>query len=344
MSENDWRRKYTIGLITAGVLAAFVSGWLWTSTDSLQARIEHHTAEQIAHYTQTANVAVERKCAYISETERLECVEEERQTAHETERNERDLEAQRIMALWTRTMGIAAVIGMGVGMFGLGLIFTTFRETRRAADAAYGAVAETRRLGEAQTRAYLSAVKADFSHDPQPRGKYMIPKLDLVIHLANSGQTPAINVSYCCAARVVPWKDRDALPIFEECKGQTFITSIIPDNPVPVSVLCFGLMDIWLKYKEEWIKVTEDTPFGAFPMLMFYGAVFYEDVFGQRFRSTFVFLLEGVQPNGLPIAKNDLSTVQAAVTNFEPVDDRSDSKRHTQGRTQNDGTRHREGA
>jgi len=36
-------------------------------------------------------------------------------------------------------MGIAAVIGMAVGMFGIGLIYKTFEETRRAAQAAHDA-------------------------------------------------------------------------------------------------------------------------------------------------------------------------------------------------------------
>ena len=50
-----------------------------------------------------------------------------------------DLEAQRVMAWWTRIMGVAAAIGIFLGGISIWLIFTTFREAKRAADAAHDA-------------------------------------------------------------------------------------------------------------------------------------------------------------------------------------------------------------
>jgi len=46
------------------------------------------------------------------------------------------IESQQAMALWTRYMGIAAIIGITVGIIGTGLIFFTFWETRKGTRAA----------------------------------------------------------------------------------------------------------------------------------------------------------------------------------------------------------------
>lgn len=43
-----------------------------------------------------------------------------------------DLKAQREMAKWTRYMGMAAIVGVVLSMVGVGLVYTTFAETRKA--------------------------------------------------------------------------------------------------------------------------------------------------------------------------------------------------------------------
>lgn len=70
-------------------------------------------------------------------------------------------------------------------------------ETKRGADASDAAVAETRRIGEAQTRAYLSVRSALFFVNQF--GQSIVE-----IELANSGQSPALDITIELIASVTP--------------------------------------------------------------------------------------------------------------------------------------------
>ncbi|RVQ67029.1 hypothetical protein EKN06_08820 [Croceicoccus ponticola] len=84
------------------------------------------TAAEIKANCQTARVAPER----------VDCENSAYQQAEATEREIEDLKAQQIMALWTRYMGLAAIVGTTFGILGVGLVFVTFQETRRTAEIA----------------------------------------------------------------------------------------------------------------------------------------------------------------------------------------------------------------
>ncbi|MFC3302422.1 hypothetical protein [Parvularcula lutaonensis] len=86
---------------------------------------------------------------------------------------ERDLQAQERMARWTVWIGVATWVGIA-------LLSWTLWETRRV-------TVETKRIGEAQTRAYLSIIKPKIIiHD------YMV--WGVVADVVNSGNSPAKNV------------------------------------------------------------------------------------------------------------------------------------------------------
>jgi hypothetical protein len=63
---------------------------------------------------------------------KLECMHRARQAAHENERDEYDLYAQRTSALWASIMAVAALAGIGLSGIGIYLVWTTFDETRRS--------------------------------------------------------------------------------------------------------------------------------------------------------------------------------------------------------------------
>jgi hypothetical protein len=88
----------------------------------------------------------------------------------------------------------SAFFGVGVSFWAVRLVRDTLAVNKRATDAAESAVAETRRIGEAQIRAYISVthVEAGLHRVPYIEGKEMQP-YDLWVHLAvgNGGQTPA---------------------------------------------------------------------------------------------------------------------------------------------------------
>lgn len=94
-----------------------------------------------------------------------------------------DLKAQQDMAKWALLMFV--VTGIGVGYLALTLHTTkeTLEEAARTTEAANRTVDETRRIGEAQVRAYLTFENAQFNY-----GNTDI-RLEFEIH--NSGQSPA---------------------------------------------------------------------------------------------------------------------------------------------------------
>lgn len=139
MSESNWRRSYTIGLIATGLAASFLAGWLLASTEQANLYIEQEATKGANAYADPRNIAVEGKCFSLPPAASAKCITAKQEASYEGQRKERDLEAQRVVAVWTRAIGIATIVGMAFGIFGFSLIFVTFRETRRAADAGFTA-------------------------------------------------------------------------------------------------------------------------------------------------------------------------------------------------------------
>ena len=113
----------------------FASGgayWLFSSASSLQARYEQAAKNRSHNYAQRRDIIIKDRCSPLAGTDKAKCINEEREAAREGDRKEYGLEAQRITAAWTAHMGIAAIIGMVASLIGVGLVWTTFHETRIA--------------------------------------------------------------------------------------------------------------------------------------------------------------------------------------------------------------------
>lgn len=131
----------------------------------------------------------------------------------EQRRGNADLYAQLQMARWAFWMTVAAGTSVVLIAVGLVLIGRTMRRIRIAAEyagatldeakqttkAAEDAVAETRRIGEAQTRAYLTVKNVTFDFSPQTIGP-PIARLSFTCH--NTGNSPARNVAVRLIAEV----------------------------------------------------------------------------------------------------------------------------------------------
>lgn len=133
-------RSYYVALAVASLLALAIGAWLYSDATALQSVYEHQAAEKAQNYRDSARVRAEARCALVSRPEIRPCVHEEYEPARKGEHDEYDLQAQLVTSVWTRAMGIAALIAMAVGIFGVGLIYTTFQETRRTAEAAQSQV------------------------------------------------------------------------------------------------------------------------------------------------------------------------------------------------------------
>ena len=134
MSGSDRGLLTALGLAFCVLLAAGGAFRLYSSASTSQASYER-TAEDRAHdYSQRRDVIIEDRCLPLAGSKQADCINEEREAARQGYRDEYDLEAQRITAVWTAHMGIAAIIGMAASLIGVGLVWTTFRETRKAAN------------------------------------------------------------------------------------------------------------------------------------------------------------------------------------------------------------------
>lgn len=142
----------------------------------------------------------------VTDNDRLERQAEQR-------RDNADLFAQLQMARWAFWMTMAAgasVVLMAVGLVLIGRTMQRIRiaaeyagaaldEAKRATKAAEDAVTETRRIGEAQTKAYLTIKNVTFDFSPQTIGP-PIARLSFTCH--NTGNSPARNVAVRLIAEV----------------------------------------------------------------------------------------------------------------------------------------------
>ena len=127
---------YAIGLI-AVLCAGVQSGkWIYDDADRLERVYEDRAKQKAEAYANRAHIAAERRCVPLPAQAERDCIREEAQAARQGQHDEYDLQAQLVTSAWTRAMGIAAIIAMAAGIFGIGLVFVTFRETRVAAAAA----------------------------------------------------------------------------------------------------------------------------------------------------------------------------------------------------------------
>ena len=241
-----------------------------------------------------------------------------------TDQEKRDLAAQEATAaftFWMVAVALAQTLVAGVGIY---YIRRTIRQGQEALTLAGETKNETIRIGEAQTRAYLSVVRANI-HIGRKRPGPDHPSTDVYLHFHNSGETPAVNVSYHCEAGVSMWRDIDVLPPLETVPYQEFITNIPPGEGSHIKATCYGVLRDWREVQRRWALHTHQTPIGDAPILLIYGVVFHENVFGHTFRSQFGFWLEEQPMPDTPlVGRDDLPTLQARIPTFERIRDRLD--------------------
>lgn len=129
MSEGNRGRVSQVGLAAALGAAIALGGYI--SWDALHQQQESQIKadERAAYYQDSQRKDILVFCE-ANELSAAQCNAEAYERSRPDQRDEHDLAAQQTMAAWTRAMGIAAIIGMGVGIFGLYLIWATFQATR----------------------------------------------------------------------------------------------------------------------------------------------------------------------------------------------------------------------
>lgn len=197
MSDSNWRGP--AAFVAFGFLLLIVSGFLlWDSAVFLtKQQLRYHEAAQ--RHAQEADERIQQECspdlAFIA---LLGCLRQEIETAEDSKRSERDLDAQEVMARFTRLVGYTGLLGILLGLGSVWLIWGTLRETQRMAK-------DTREIGEAQVRAYVRIVGGSVRLEyGQPGMTDPSIRPIITISVKNYGQSPAQWFRWSASVRYYP--------------------------------------------------------------------------------------------------------------------------------------------
>lgn len=190
MFNGDWFKRYSTALIAVAILAVLGLGGTasFKYGSERQAEYERYADNRRREYTANTYSPERQRCFRLAAGFQHNCVTEAKEEYDDYHREQQDLVAQRVTALWTKLMGGAAIVGMVLSAFGVFLVWTTFNATRD------GNVI-SKRTGEAQVRAYLMATGGLFQI--LPTLIYFQPKFK------NSGNSPAKSITFKVKARLV---------------------------------------------------------------------------------------------------------------------------------------------
>ncbi len=199
MFTGNRRDIFAVGL--AAIIAIGGACLLYFSASNQQAHYQGTAAKYAKQYADRGAEYI-KGCARLAPPERPKCKQDAYEAARSGQRYEYDLEAQRVTATWTQHMGIAAMIGMAVSIVGVGLVWTTFAETR--ASNTINTVALSPRLHIRE----LCRPGPSGNGDPYR----------FLVH--NDGQTPAIDVKVCGTLKVFQGDEIVEIKKIEEVEMQ----------------------------------------------------------------------------------------------------------------------------
>ncbi|MFI0848481.1 hypothetical protein [Mesorhizobium sp. IMUNJ 23232] len=194
MSDSTRHRRIAAKLI--GVFAVLVAAAVCVAV-VLYGRgkqVEYNWEADRRHqeYTRNNEYQARDACLVLPLVHQANCIAEARHKARENERQEQDLVAQRVTAVWTFLMGCAAILGVGLSAIGVFLVFTTFKATREGVESAKAsadaALDQARDLQLQQLRPYIHFESGSFKISVSDKSEFTCSS---VITIKNSGLTPA---------------------------------------------------------------------------------------------------------------------------------------------------------
>ncbi len=278
MSKGDRNAKPIPSIaIAVLLLTLFVLGTLaiWLSGEHGPKTVSN--SYEASKYTENAQNRVNATCLGLEGASMAECVIKIEQSERENHNTQKDIRAQRYMAVWGFVMAYAAIGTLGVATVGLVWIKATLDETREAVRAADDAVTVTREIGEAQTRAYLAVKSIRWLCKP---GEADFIRAECVIE--NFGQTPAFKC----------WVEFQVTAVISPVGKISFETAVSALQPVPK--MPGGSNSVHVKGDEIPIRAECKTQLGILDLIKGRSAVIflrgwatYEDIFGREHRLDF---------------------------------------------------------
>lgn len=242
MLRGDRGIFLAIGIVFAAVIGLGGSTILLSLATQEEASVNKEFQAKASAYANRAKVGIERRCRALPPQSHFQCVREENQAARDGRHNESDLKAQRLTAIWTRYMGIAAIAGTGFGIIGIALILATFRENKRAADTAQNNFAAYQHAERGFV--HIDGAKVIDAMGLQESGP------SILLTISNPGRSGAritkLHGGFCKDIEVWGWDEENQFtnirPIY--CKPeetlQVFCARIRPD---PTLVICMGAIE-----------------------------------------------------------------------------------------------------
>ncbi len=270
MLGGNWGRYGAIALAALAAIGLLTFSYSqYREAAAVQSLIERQASNQTQIEGEAARREGQRCTEIIPTTERIDCEYRAKEGGKASRRAIRDLEAQKVMALWTRYMGLAAIIGTAVGVIGIGLVFVTFYEARKANRIA-------RESNERQLRAYLAVDDASIGLHPEEG------EIVLQIRLKNCGQTPAYKACIMGESYVAPYPLKEERPFLPVDEGWT--TTIGPGLELGCAKRIFT-DDV--AYAVEEAKARRSA-------LYIQGVCQYEDAFGEKRETYFRYAFAGI--------------------------------------------------
>ena len=197
MFGSYWLRRLAALGIATSLIYLIISGALgvWGQyTTSSQSYREYQ--QQTEYYEREATEKIVRECAFVIPFSPAfrNCLLYSIQAYQQEDRSKRDLKAQQDMAYWAMILTIISAVGIGISAVAVWVVILSLRQTRTA-------ISDTREIGEAQVRAYLSFVMEKIDGDitigfDNPEG------VSVEFNIVNSGLSPARNVRYLAAISI----------------------------------------------------------------------------------------------------------------------------------------------
>jgi hypothetical protein len=167
-------------------------GWGLSKSAEYQRQADYHAAK----YAEYTSDKIGKSCPSPVVRDQYQCVAQARHEQRDYERNEQDLVAQKQSALWAYIMAAAAVMGVGLSVIGIFLVYITFDETRKGnaiakadADRAEREATAARKALINAERAIIKISSANASPLPLDTGDGLMASLRLV----NQGRSNATN-------------------------------------------------------------------------------------------------------------------------------------------------------
>jgi len=262
-------RLYVAAALGLVVGAALI--WaLVADLSSVDQSYVHAATDASDHYRDDANRQIHERCLRPPGLHEPQCVEQIQDAARENQRREQDLAAQKMTAWWTKVMGVAALIGMTLSAIGVWLILATFRENKRAADAAHDA-----------NRPWLEVQAHVFKLWTGSNGASADVKCDLI----NRGNSPATDVALVVEMMAfTAGQLADAAPIVSRVRDK--LSEIDKRRPHMGSVIfptCVETDTISTVMTAEEVMAALEHPRGSVRFLIAVGTTY---IFGERARHT----------------------------------------------------------